>query len=103
MLSLWLLSGCGEPTYRWEAFTMSSPPATFQPEVLKEESIAILPVQTPIRLVGYGPGVSQALDQTFAESFPVIKAIPSKESINRLTRGGAQKRVCPIRRILENI
>ena len=70
---------------------MSSPPATFQPEVLKEESIAVLPVQTPIRLVGYGPGVSQALDQTFAQSFPAIQAIPSQETINRLSRAGAQK------------
>ena len=91
ILSLWLLAGCGEPTYRWEAFTMSSPPATFQPESLSQEPIAVLPVQTPIRLVGYGPGVSQALDQTLAQSFPSIKAIPGKESINRLSRAGAQK------------
>jgi hypothetical protein len=91
ILSIWLLAGCGEPTYRWEAFTMSSPPATIQPEMLKEEPIAVLPVQTPIRLVGYGPGVSQALDQTFAQSFPGIKAIPSKESVNRMSRAGAQK------------
>ena len=72
---------------------MSSPPVTFQPETLTQEPIAVLPVQTPIRLVGYGPGVSQALDQTFAQSFPDIKAIPSKESVNRLSRAGAQKEV----------
>ena len=70
---------------------MSTPPAKFEPQVLTEEPIGILPAMTPNRLQGYGAGLSTALNQTFAECFPAIKTIPSNESVSQLTRLGVEK------------
>ena len=86
---LWVGAGCAGTQYSWETSTVSTPPSPyFDPLNLTYQPVAVIPVVTPPRLRGYGPGLSLALHDALNESSPVINAIPSHETLNRFNRQG---------------
>lgn len=90
---MWFAMACSGNGYtRWVANTLSTPPSpVFDPTDLTQDPIAIVPVQTPDRLRGYGPGLSQALQYALKHSTPTIQVISSQETINRLNRSGLRE------------
>lgn len=93
VLFMWFAVGCSGNGYtRWVTNTLSTPPSPmFDSAELTQAPIAILPVQTPDRLRGYGPGLSQALQNGLEHFSPTIQAIPSQDTINHLNGAGLRE------------
>lgn len=80
--------GCS-PVYLSDTYATSTPrPESFDVGALSGEPVATLGVVAPASLQGLSPTLSLALAAALTEVSPPIRAIPTFETVNRLTDHG---------------
>ncbi|TXL78244.1 hypothetical protein FHP25_08620 [Vineibacter terrae] len=83
-----LLAGCGPP-YLSDTYATSTPkPASFNTRDVAHMPLVVLAFVAPSNLQGLSPALSHALSGALAEVNPPVRAIPTHETLNRLTDKG---------------
>ena len=83
-----LLAGCAPP-YLSDTYATSTPkPASFDTSSLARVPVVVLAFVAPGNLQGLGPALSHALSGALGEVTPPVRAIPTDQTLNRLTDKG---------------
>jgi len=89
VLAAAFLTSCSTPLYTAVVHINSTPRSpSLDTAALAREPVAILGLAAPAALQGFGPALSQALNDALSEMSPPIRAIPTYETLNRLNNQG---------------
>jgi len=85
LLAAGVLTSCSTPLYTSVVHTTSTPRSpSLDTAALAREPVATLGLAAPAALQGFGPALSQALNDALVQMSPPIRAIPTYETLNRL-------------------